>query len=119
MTAAVYHRKLARVLARMGGLYMLNDILTAIAEGRMQSFVEDNCWAITEVQDFPRARQLMIISMVGDLADGDALLEQIFAYADKVNASLVSAFGRMGWTPSARSRGWRVLAKNCVYQKDT
>ena len=32
MTAAPYHRKLARVLDRIGGLYTLNDILTAIAE---------------------------------------------------------------------------------------
>ena len=33
MTVPVYHRKLARVLDAMGGLYTLNDILTAIAEG--------------------------------------------------------------------------------------
>jgi hypothetical protein len=115
---SVYHKKMSRVLAQMGSIYILDDLLTAIRERRMQSFAVRNSWAITQVQDFPRARQLKIIAMVGDLADGDALLEQIFDYADKVNASLVSAIGRMGWTPNARSHGWRVLAKNYVYQKD-
>ena len=69
MTAAPYHRKLARVLDRIGGLYTLNDILTLIAEGKMQSHVVNNSWAITQVQDFPRARQLLLVAMVGDLAD--------------------------------------------------
>ena len=72
MSAAIYHRKLERVLDRIGGLYTLNDILTAIAEGKMQTFVEDNSWAITQVQDFPRARQLQLVAAVGDLKDVDA-----------------------------------------------
>ena len=37
MTAALYHRKLARVLERMGSTYLVSDILSAIAEGKMQS----------------------------------------------------------------------------------
>ena len=52
MTASVYHRKLARVLDRMGGLYTLNDILTMIAKGQMQSFVEGESWAVTQICQF-------------------------------------------------------------------
>ena len=44
-----YHRKLKRVLDRMGGLNTLHDILEAIAAGRMQSFMEGDSWAITRV----------------------------------------------------------------------
>ena len=120
MTAALYHRKLARVLDRMGGLYTLNDILTAIADGKMQSHVVNNSWAITQVVDFPRARQLQLLAYVGDLADVDALHAQILAYANEVNAGLIETHGRLGWLRegSFRRLGWRVKAKSCLYQRE-
>jgi len=118
MTAAPYHRKMARALERMGGLYTLNDILTAIAEGRMQSFAVNNTWAITQVVQFPRARQLQIVALVGDLADIDELQAKIFAYANDVNASLVSAYGRRGWKRHALARGWRLKARNYLFHRD-
>jgi hypothetical protein len=120
MTAPVYHRKLGRVLERMGGLYTLNDILTAIAEGKMQSFVVNNSWAITKIADFPRARQLELIAYVGDLADVDALHAKILAYADEVNAGLLSTYGRRGWLRegSFERLGWRLKAQGHLYQRE-
>jgi hypothetical protein len=117
--AASYHRKLARLLDRMGNVYLLDDILTAIAEGRMQSFVEGNSWAITKIADFPRARQLELIAYVGNLADLDALHAKILAYADEVNAGLISTYGRMGWLRegSYRRLGWRLKARSQLYQR--
>jgi hypothetical protein len=118
--AASYHRKLARLLDRMGGVYLLDDILTAISEGRMQSFVEGNSWAITQVQDFPRARQLQLLAYVGDLADVDALHAKILAYANEVNAGLLSTYGRFGWLRegSFERLGWRLKTKNHLYVKE-
>lgn len=120
MSAPLYHRKLARVLDRMGGLYTLNDILAAIAEGKMQSFVVNNSWAITQVQNFPRARQLQLLAYVGDLADVDAVHAKILAYADEVNAGLLAAYGRIGWRREASFKrlGWRLKAKSHLYQRD-
>jgi hypothetical protein len=120
VTAQPYHRKLARVLDRMGGLYTLNDILTAIAEGKMQSFTVNNSWAITKVADFPRARQLELIAYVGDLADVDALHAKILAYANEVNASLLSTHGRLGWLRegSFRRLGWRLKTRSQLYVKE-
>ena len=120
MTAALYHAKLKRVLDRMGSLYTLNDILTAIAEGRMQSFVHNNSWAITTVNQFPRARTLQIVAMVGDLADVDDLHAKILKYADEANCSLLSTYGRLGWIRegSYRRLGWRLKARNYLYHRD-
>ena len=120
MTAPVYHRKLARMLERMGGLYTLNDILTAIAEGKMQSFAVNNSWAITQVQQFPRARQLQLVAYVGDLTDVDALHAKLLDYADENNCGLLSTYGRMGWLRegSWRRLGWRLKAKNFLYHRD-
>jgi len=120
VSAPVYHRKLERVLDRMGGLYTLNDILTAIAEGKMQSFVEGNSWAITQVNQYPRARTLQLVALVGHLEDVDALHAKILAYADDVNAGLLSTYGRLGWLRegSWRRLGWRLKTKNYLYHRD-
>ena len=114
------HRKLARVLDRIGGLYTINDILTLIAEGKMQSHVVNNSWAITQVQDFPRARQLLLVAMVGDLADLDPLHAKILDYADEVNAGLLSTYGRLGWLRegSYARLGWRLKSRNQLYVKE-
>jgi hypothetical protein len=118
MSAAIYHQKLARVLDRMGGLYTLNDILTAIAEGRMQGFAVNNSWAVTQVNDYPRARALQFVAMVGDLADRDELEAKVLDYARDINAELVSAYGRLGWIPHARELGWRLKARSYLFHKD-
>ena len=112
-----YHQKLARVLDAMGGVYLVDDLLTRINDGRMQSFTCNNSWAITEVQDFPRGRKMQIVALVGDLADGEALHEKVMSYADEVNAGLVETHGRKGWLRHALEHGWRVKAKNFIYQK--
>ena len=120
MTAPVYHRKMTRVLDRLGGLYTLNDILTAIAEGRMQSFAVNNSWAITQVNTYPRARVLQLLAYVGDLADVDALHAKLLDYANENNCGLLSTYGRMGWLRegSWRRLGWRLKAKNFLYQRE-
>lgn len=112
-----YHAKLARVLDAMGGLYTLDDILTAIGENRMQSFAVNNSWAITQVSQFPRVRRLQVVAAVGDLPDMAELHSRIFDYAKRNNVDLVSAYGRYGWTPTADDLGWRLKAKSYLYQK--
>lgn len=113
-----YEQKLARVLDAMGGLYLLDDLLTEIGEGRMQSHVVNNSWAITQVSQFPRAKRLQIVAAVGDFDDMDALNRKVLGFADDVNAGLVSAFGRRGWMPIARDLGWRIKAKSYLYQRE-
>jgi hypothetical protein len=113
-----YEQKLARVLDAMGGVYLVNDLLDRIGDGRMQSHVVGNTWAITEVQDFPRARKLHVVALVGDMADGEAMHAKVLDYASTVNAGLVSAYGRRGWLGLARAHGWRLIAKGNLYHKD-
>jgi hypothetical protein len=113
-----YEQKLARVLDAMGGLYLVDDLLSAIAEDRMQSFSIGNSWAITQVNQFPRAKRLQIVAAVGDMGDMVALHDRILEYASDINAGLVSTIGRRGWMPQAREHGWRLKAKNYLYQRD-
>jgi hypothetical protein len=118
MTAAPYHRKLARVLDRMGGMYTLNDILTAIADGKMQSFVEGNSWIVTQIQAFPRARTVEVLAAIGDLEDLRILHDRVIDFAAEIGASVIQAHGRKGWLPDAARRGWKVKARYFIYQKE-
>ena len=113
-----HHRKLERLLVRMGGLYTLHDILTAIAEGKMQSFVEGDTWAITKIAVFPRARLLEILIVVGDLGDCQKLLDRIYQFADENDIGLVQAYGRRGWLDHPLTAGWKIRTKSFLYQRE-
>jgi hypothetical protein len=118
MTAHPYHRKLARALDRMGGLYTVSDILAEIAVGRMQSFADGGSWAITKVVDFPRARMLEIMIALGDLETCRRLHDRILQYARDNDIGLVQAYGRRGWVNDAAARGWKVKTTSYLYQRE-
>jgi hypothetical protein len=116
--AATYHRKLDRVLDRMGGVYTLRDILERLEDGRMQSFARGNSLLVTQVSCYPRARALDWIAAVGDLSDWRPIHDEAIAFADKHDISLIRAYGRRGWAPFIRDHGWRTLTTNQVYVKE-
>jgi hypothetical protein len=121
LTAHVPHpylAKLARVLDRMGGLYTVGDILEAIAARRMQSFVEGESVAITRVALYPRAKVVEVLAVIGNIDDARVLHDRVLAFAADEGASVVMAYGRPGWMPDARARGWKVKARNYVFQRD-
>jgi hypothetical protein len=118
MTAHPYHKKLARVLDRGGGLYTVNDILTKIAQGTMQSFVEGDSWAITKIVDFPRAKVLEIFAVIGRLDEARILHDRILIFADQIGATIIQAYGRKGWLPDAKQHGWKIKAKNYIYHRE-
>ena len=118
MTAQPYHQKLARVLDRMGAVYTVSDILAAIAEGKMQSFAYRNSWLIAQVNRLPRATVMDWLAVVGDLDDCRVLHDQAIDFAREHDIGLIRAYGRRGWMPDARERGWRPITTNVVYHKE-
>ena len=119
MTAHPYHRKLARLLTRMGGLYSVQDILAAIAAGKMQSFTHNESWMITQIADLPRGRVLEVYALVGNLDDCLAMHDRLLDYASEIGATVIQAYGRQGWLKPGRARGWKVKAINYVYALET
>jgi len=113
-----YEQKLARVLDRMGGVYHLRDILERLGDGRMQSFARGNSLLVTEINIYPRARALDCLLAVGDLEDCKTLHDDAMRFAGEHDISLIRAYGRRGWAPFARDRGWRTLTVNQVYVKE-
>jgi hypothetical protein len=113
-----YHAKLARLLDRMGGLWTVQDILVAIAEGRMQSFVEGDSWAITQIAKFPRATVLEILIALGDIEECRRLHGKILQYARDHDIGLVQAYGRRGWLNHPLTAGWKIRTKSFLYQRE-
>ena len=118
MTAHPYNKKLARVLARAGNLYTLNDILTELAQNKMQSFVEGESVAITRIAVYPRAKVVEVLAVIGRIDEARALHDRILIFAAEVGARVIQAYGRHGWLHDAQRRGWKVIAENYVYQRD-
>ena len=85
----------------------------------MQSFAEDNCWVITQIHVFPRAKALEVVAVVGDLDDLDVLHDQDPGLRRRDQRGLIRAHGRRGWLARrGAALGWRLKARYYVYQKD-
>ena len=115
---APYHRKLERALDRQGGLYALSDILDCVAEGRMQSWVQGNSWAVTQISVYPRRRLLEIVAVVGDLGDCRILHGKILKFASEMSVDLVAAYGRRGWARDADRNGWKIKTESYLYHRE-
>jgi hypothetical protein len=113
-----YHKKLARVLDVMGGLYTVDDLLTRIYDGRMQSFAVGNSWAITQIEQYPRASQLNVLAIIGDLPDVPALNDQVLDFARRIGVGLVSTNGRRGWLEHGHALGWKLKSRSFLWKKE-
>jgi hypothetical protein len=116
--SAIYQAKLAKALARAGGLYTPSDILERIADGRMQAHVSRETIAVTEISVYPRRRVLTIIILVGDLEEGENLHAQVLAFARKMDCDAIITQGRVGWARLAKSHGWNTVSTNMVFRKE-
>jgi hypothetical protein len=118
MTAHPYHKKLARILDRMGGVYTVSDIMAGIASGRMQSFVEGDSWAITKIVEFPRCLMLEVMFALGSLEECRILHDRIMDFALENDIDLVQAYGRKGWKKDAAENGWKIKTTAYLYQRE-
>lgn len=97
-----------------------DDILTHIQTGRMQLWrtVNGKGIAVTELQSYPRFRQLLVFMVAGEdardwLAEGHKQLE---AFAKSQNCQYMIFHGRPGWEPAVRAFGYD--AKQIIMRKE-
>lgn len=111
----MWHR-FAKALHIGGDLFSPDDIFERINDHRMQSFVRNNTWVVTQVSVYPRRKVLDIVLLVGELEDAKAMEPEIVKFARDIDATLIQAYGRFGWDKFAAANGWRVASQ--VYHKD-
>lgn len=108
--------QLEEALARMGHTHTLEDVVAMISDGRMQSFIHGETWAVTEIIDLPQRRVLQIFLVVGDMDDAIVLHDTVLAYAKAHRCNLLRTMARDGWGKWAKDRGWTNGAR--IYLKD-
>lgn len=111
-----YFEKLEKVLARTGNLHTLDDVLEFIRVGKMQSFVRNNTWIITAINDYPRRRVLDVAYLVGDLDDAEVLHDDVVKFARDTECTMIRTYGRFGWKAYAEKHGWQAV--DVIYVKD-
>lgn len=82
----------------------------------MQSFVEKDSWAVTQILDFPRRRMLECIWAVGDIEDAMRLEHRVEDFAIEIGATVIRAFGREGFKKFADIHGWKTSQR--IYYKE-
>lgn len=115
ISRADMRKKLERMLHQGGDLYTFDDIMEAIQEFRMQSFISGDTWIITQIHSFPRRKVLEIAFVVGYIEEAVKALPRIYEFATKVGATRVTGFGRDGWWEFAQP-GWKKLG--AMYAKE-
>lgn len=108
-------KKMERALHSAGDYYSFEDLMAHIESGHYQSFVQGNTWIITQVNEFPRRRELQIVWVIGDIDEAVEALPLLEEYAKKVKANRISAVGREGWWGFAQP-GWNKVG--VLYAKD-
>lgn len=116
MTGQVFLDRLEALLIKQGELYTRDDIIEAIEAGRMQGFVRNDTWVVTQVSAYPRRKVLDILLLVGEIEDARALEPQIVKFGRDAGATQIRTLARDGWKADADVNGWSVAGQ--VYQKD-
>lgn len=113
--ARLEHR-LEKAIEVAGGGYTLEDLFIGLSEGNFQLWTRNNTIGITQIVDEPQVRSLNVFLAGGDMADLQALLPKVEAFAGQEGCTRITLGGRKGWSKSfLRAAGfeprWVVLAK--------
>ena len=106
ITDEAMRKKMDRALALGGNLFTIDDIDEYLIRGKMQGHVEGNTWALTQVHDWPRRRDVNILYVAGFMEDAVALEAKIEKWAKSIGAKAITAVGRDGWW-EWRTPGWK------------
>jgi hypothetical protein len=94
---------------KMGGTHDLADIVRDLLDGKLQVWAGEQSFVLTEINQYPKARELLVVLMGGDMDEIMTLEPVITAFADEKGCDWVSAFGRMGFQRKSvwSDAGWK------------
>lgn len=116
MTTVALCKALERAVKMQGDLFNFDDLMALIESGEMQSFADNDTWAITSITEYPRRKVLDLLLVVGKLKPALELENRIIEFARSNGVTMMRASGRVGWLPFALERNWKVVAT--TYHKD-
>lgn len=96
---------LERAIVELRGTHTFGDVIEAMLSGRLQLFVGERCFALTEFTNYPRMRVLNVFLAGGDIREAKKLQPGVEAFARGGGASRIEFLGkasrqmrkRLGW----------------------
>lgn len=94
-------------LERSGGTHLFEDIVEAVAEGRMQLWPAPDACAVTEIIVFPRKKVLHVFLAGGKMETIVDMNDSAVEWAKSLGCEGMSIAGRKGWVKVLKKKGWR------------
>lgn len=89
--------RIEAALSHADGTHTFDDLAGAVLSGRMMLWAKANSFAVLEVQQYPRARELCVFIAGGDLKEIQASQGELLDIARNCGAQAVTMTGRRGW----------------------
>ena len=90
-----------------GGTHLFEDIVEAIAEGRMQLWPAKDSCLVTEITLFPRKKVLHVFLGGGDLDEILGMHQSVVQWAKDQGCESLTMTGRKGWVKALKNDGWK------------
>lgn len=92
-----YRKQIDAALAYSGNTYLFEDVVEAVADGRMQMWANGETVAITEVLCYPRKKVLHVFIGSGKRKELFEMLDSAWQWGQEIGCSSMTLAGRKGW----------------------
>ena len=93
------------------GTHSIADVLSAIASGRLQLWVGERCFAVTEFVNFPQKRGFNVFLAGGDASEFKDIQHGMEAFARAGGATLFMHQGKMTDDARRRVSAWERIGR--------
>lgn len=99
---------LAGALAYAGGSHTVDDVLALVAAGQMQKWEGLTSIVVTQINQYPRCKELYFFLAAGDMDEVKELYSVILAWGRSQGCDRAGFIGRPGWARSfvTKDEGW-------------
>jgi hypothetical protein len=92
-----YKDKIEAALVYSGGTHLFQDVVDAVAEGRMQMWANGETVAITEVICYPRKKVLHVFLGSGKRKELFEMIDSAWQWGQGIGCTGMTLAGRKGW----------------------
>lgn len=102
-------QRIKKALKHGGDTHTWDDVRQGLIDGQFQLHWNSGGVAITEIQVFPRRKNLHCFIVAGQMASVLELQKDMVAFARAHDCGSLSAIGRFGWGRVLPKQGWKKL----------
>ena len=97
-----------------GGTHNFDDVVSGLAEGKMQLWPAPKGCIVTEIVVYPRKKVLNVFLGGGELEQLMDMHKDVIAWSEAQGCVAVTITGRYGWKKPLTKHGWKPLHASYV-----